>query len=265
MLPLANSYYLLSYSNHAAKFVGSKAKSAASAGLSGANLGISKTTPPSCQSHTASKRVDFNSCSEGNVDHKEATTPPEILRFLIAQRDKCLDKIADVGLSFSHPYFVYHHPPVYTCEEAEKYCPNVQKHVRDHQMSDSLVVGSMKNLFLRDKKKHFFLVTALDETQIELKKVCKQIGGKGGSVSFGKEDMLKEHLGVIPGSVTPFGLLNDKDSKVTFFVDENFFEQCDFIAIHPNANNSTVAMHKDDFKRFIEAETGHVLNILPKS
>merc|ERR1712167_526203 len=88
------------------------------------------------------------------------------------------------------------HPPVYTCEQAEKLCP-------DATMNGGVTLA-MKNLFLRDKKKKFYLVAACVKTEIKLKEV--KFAKK---VVFASPEALKEKLNLLPGSVTPFGLLND--------------------------------------------------------
>jgi hypothetical protein len=209
--------------------------------------------------------VCFNTADAGNADHPEAETGAEKLKFLIEQREKCLERISGASADFQFPYFVYHHPPVYTCEEAEKYCPDAQAHIRSHQNSASITVGAMKNLFLRDKKKNFFLISALDNTKTEMKVVAKKVGAKGGSISFGKEDKLLELLNLVPGSVTPFGLLNDTTGSVKYFLDESCMEEgSDYLAFHPNACNCTVAMHWRDVCSFIQNEAKHTVNTLPK-
>jgi Ala-tRNA(Pro) deacylase len=234
--------------------------------LKNAALGGSRAmTSPASSDVTASKCVCFNGADAGNADHAEAETPPETLKFLIEERDKCLQRISDAAADLQFPYYVYHHPPVYTCEEAEKYCPDAQAHIRSHQQSESLNVGAMKNLFLRDKKKNFFLISALDDTKTEMKVLVKKIGAKGGSLSFAKEDKLKELLNLVPGSVTPFGLLNDTAGSVTYFLDELcMVEEYDYLAFHPNACNCTVAMHWRDVCSFIKNDAKHEVNVLPK-
>lgn len=94
-----------------------------------------------------------------------------------------------------------------------------------------------KNLFVRDdKKKHFYLISVQEEKQIDLKKLQEIIGSR--RLSFASEKDLQEIMGLEKGSVTPFGVLNDKNKSVKVFIDERYNDRT--IAIHPNENTMTV-------------------------
>ena len=182
-------------------------------------------------------------------------TSEEKLHFLIEQRDKCLTKLEEFANSgaFKHPYHVYHHPPVYTCEEVEKLCPKIE---------EGLKCGEMKNLFLADKKKKIYLISALVDTEVNLKAIAKLLGTK--DLRFASEEKLKENLNLLPGSVTPFGLLNDSECLVKYFLDKKAVDTCDHFGFHPNSCIATVAIHKEDFLAIIQETSmgNHQVNII---
>jgi Ala-tRNA(Pro) deacylase len=111
-----------------------------------------------------------------------------------------------------------------------------------------------KNLFVKDKKGRFFLITAKDETAIDLKRAHEAIGASG-RLSFGSGDQLREMLGVEPGSVTPFAVVNDRDGRVTMILDANLMAH-ERVNFHPLVNSMTTGVSREDLVRFLEA-TGH--------
>ena len=117
-----------------------------------------------------------------------------------------------------------------------------------------------KNLFLKDKKGSLFLVTALEDAAIELKSLHNRVGAKG-RFSFGSAGQMMEMLGVEPGSVTPFGVLNDNGRQVTVVVDEALMTYEQFNA-HPLTNTMTTTIATPDLLKFLRA-TGHEPMILP--
>jgi Ala-tRNA(Pro) deacylase len=119
-----------------------------------------------------------------------------------------------------------------------------------------------KNLFLKDKKGSLYLVTALEDAAIELKSLHNRIGAKG-RFSFGSADQMRETLGVEPGSVTPFGAVNDTQGRVTVALDAALMTH-DLINAHPLTNSMTTALAREDLLRFLRA-TGHEPLILPVS
>jgi len=113
--------------------------------------------------------------------------------------------------------------------------------------------GHCKSLFLKDKKKQIWLVVALEDRQIDLKELPRRIGS--GRLSFGKPELLLEVLGVHPGSVTPFALINDPGHQVNVVLDADMLQH-EPLNYHPLHNEATTAISAADLKRFIEA-TGH--------
>ena len=110
----------------------------------------------------------------------------------------------------------------------------------------------IKNLFLRDKKRTYFLLTAAQNRNIDLKKLRSAIGAKG-ALSFGSRDSLMKLLGVEPGAVTPFGVMNDQDKNVTAFLDKSLIET-PTINAHPLRNDMTTTLNINDLLKFMNAE-----------
>lgn len=119
--------------------------------------------------------------------------------------------------------------------------------------------GHTKNLFIKDKKGRYFLLTFLQDAEVDLKTVHHKIGAQG-RVSFGKPDALMEFLGVEPGSVTAFGIINDTDNQVALILDARLMDH-DIIHCHPLRNTATTAIAVEDLKKFVIA-TGHELQII---
>ena len=130
------------------------------------------------------------------------------------------------------------HPPLFTVEESK-------------ELRGEIPGGHTKNLFLKDKKGRLFLVVALENTEIELKRLHTIIGASG-RLSFGKADLLMEKLGVVPGSVTPFGVINDQDQDVTVVLDARMME-FDVLNYHPLVNTQTTTIGRDDLVAFLKS------------
>ena len=134
------------------------------------------------------------------------------------------------------------HEPVFTVAESQ-------------ELRGTLPGGHSKNLFLKNKKGDLWLVTAAEDAAVDLKALTKTLGA--GRLSFGKPDLLLEVLGVTPGSVTPFGLLNDAEKRVTFVLDGRLAAM-DPLNFHPLVNNATTAVSTADFRKFLTA-CGHTV------
>jgi len=134
------------------------------------------------------------------------------------------------------------HEPVYTVAESQA-------------LRGTLTGGHSKNLFLKNKKGDIWLVTAAEDAAVDLKALTKTL--QAGRLSFGKPELLLEVLGVEPGSVTPFGLINDPDHSVTFVLDERLAAM-DPLNFHPLVNNATTAIGTADFRKFLE-DCGHTV------
>lgn len=122
--------------------------------------------------------------------------------------------------------------------------------------------GHTKNLFLKDKKGSYFLVTVLEDAEVDLKQIHHIIGASG-RVSFGKPEALMDLLGVVPGSVTVFGLVNDGAHQVKVVLDSALMQN-EIINAHPLTNEATTTIARDDLLKFVAA-TGHEPVILKVS
>jgi Ala-tRNA(Pro) deacylase len=129
------------------------------------------------------------------------------------------------------------HEPVFTVEEAER-------------LYASQPGGHTKNLFLKDKKGGFWLVVARDDLAVDLNALSRAIGSP--RFSFGSTELLVETLGVPPGSVTPFALINDPGRRVRVVLDEGLFA-LEPLNFHPLRNDRTTAIASADLLKFIRA------------
>lgn len=153
------------------------------------------------------------------------------------------------------PYEVYHHEAVMTVAEADVLVPR-------------LAIPT-KNLFLTDKRGHFYVVTTDEHTAIDLKRLHKQLGCK--RLSFANEELLMEKLGLVQGSVTPLGVLNDESHEVVVvFGRELEHRRFD---CHPLVNTATMFVEMDDIAPLLRdfgatvvfcdttCETGHAADV----
>jgi Ala-tRNA(Pro) deacylase len=130
------------------------------------------------------------------------------------------------------------HPPLFTVEDSQK-------------LRGEIEGGHTKNLFLKDKKGNYFLLTAQEDSQVNLKTLHKLLGGSS-RFSFGSAEKMEEFLGVTPGAVTAFGIINDRDGALTFALDQRLLEQ-DKINCHPLVNTATTTLACQDLLKFAEA------------
>ncbi|KQR51536.1 prolyl-tRNA synthetase associated domain-containing protein [Brevundimonas sp. Leaf168] len=105
-----------------------------------------------------------------------------------------------------------------------------------------------KNLFLKDHKGRLWLISARQDTVIDLKRAAAVMGS--GRLSFGNETLMWETLGVRPGSVTALGLINDIDRRVTFVLDQRLWD-ADIVNFHPLTNTATTALDQSAFRRVL--------------
>ena len=121
--------------------------------------------------------------------------------------------------------------------------------VQDSVEKRGVIYGAhSKNLFLKNKKDKFYLISCEENDQIKLKKISKSLDF--GNVSFAKEEYLLKYLGIKPGSVSPFALLNDKNSVVNFFLEKKLYDN-EFVNFHPLINNATITMQTNEFIKFM--------------
>jgi len=133
------------------------------------------------------------------------------------------------------------HPPAFTVEEARA-------------LRGTVAGSHTKNLLLRDKKGTLFLVVAPEDAAIELKSLHRLLGASG-RFSFGSPELLRELLGVEPGSVTPFAVINDKAVRVTVVLDAAMMAH-EVLNFHPLVNTGTTTISREGLLKFLEA-TGH--------
>jgi Ala-tRNA(Pro) deacylase len=155
------------------------------------------------------------------------------------QETQVLGALANLGIAYER----FEHPPVATVAEAEA-------HWRD------IDAAHCKNLFLRNQKgdRHYLVILAHSK-RADLRRVADQVGD--GKLSFASPERLMKYLGITPGSVSPFGLLNDAERHVRVYVDRDVL-QATRITFHPNDNTVTLALSVADFERFLQ-HVGHVV------
>lgn len=130
------------------------------------------------------------------------------------------------------------HPALYTVAESQR-------------LRGEIAGGHTKNLFVKDRKDRFFLLVVEEDAQVDLKSVHGSIGASG-KVSFGKPEALLDLLGVEPGSVTVFGVINDKRNAVQVVLDESLLQHA-VINAHPLTNTATTSIGRQDLLRFLQA------------
>lgn len=116
-----------------------------------------------------------------------------------------------------------------------------------------------KNLFVRDdKKRNFYLISVKGDTRVDLKEFRAKNDTR--RLSFASENDLMDVMGLIPGAVSPFGILNDSEGKVQFYIDEAFLAEPGLIGIHPNDNTATVWVKTEDLIAIIK-ENGNQVHV----
>lgn len=156
--------------------------------------------------------------------------------------DQLLSHLAELGVETE----TVRHPPLFT--------------VADSQALRGEIGGAhTKNLFVKDKKNSYFLITVEEDATVDLKSLHREIGG-AGRLSFGRPEKLMELLGVAPGAVTVFGAINDTAGAVRIVLDKGLMEN-PVINAHPLTNEATTSIARDDLLRFLES-TGHEPAIL---
>ena len=134
-------------------------------------------------------------------------------------------------------HHTYRHPPVFRVEEGAK-------------IKAVMPGGHSKNLFLKDHRGQLWLISALGDTRIDLKALPAILGS--GRLSFGSEERLHAALGVRPGSVTAFALINDPGRQVRFVLDKALLDH-ETVNFHPLSNDATTAVSSDGLMRFLDA------------
>lgn len=163
-----------------------------------------------------------------------------------ASRQDLLAFLADLGLDVA----TRDHPAVFTVAEST-------------EIHDEIPGGHTKNLFLKDKKGRIFLVVALHDAEIDLKLIHQLIGAQG-RVSFGKPDLLMEVLGVLPGSVTPFALINDREGQRVTPIFDAAMMDVEPLNFHPLENTATTTISREGLLAFARA-CGHEPRVIAVS
>ena len=132
-------------------------------------------------------------------------------------------------------YNLFVHPPLFSVDDSKKFRGKIKG-------------AHTKNLFLKNKKNKFYLFSCLENTIIDLKLLKKNLNL--GNISFAKENYLKKILALNPGSVSPFGLLNDTNNMVDFYLDKKLTKY-DLINFHPLENTSTITISLKKFINFM--------------
>ena len=145
--------------------------------------------------------------------------------------------LRDLGIAFE----IHEHPPFHTVEES--------RHLRG-----SIPGAHCKTLFLKDRNDALFLVVCLEHRRLDMKWLQGVIGS--ARLSFGRPELLMETLGVRPGAVTPFALINDRESRVVQVVLDRKMMRTPILNYHPLHNEATVTLARNDFERFLSA-CGH--------
>ena len=159
--------------------------------------------------------------------------PPEPTAEPLYDRDRLLTWMAENGID----QVTHDHPAVFRVEEGL-------------ELKAAMPGAHTKNLFLKDKKGKLWLISARQDTVIDLKRAPRTIGSD--RLSFGNEGLLYETLGLRPGSVTALGLINDPDHRVTFLLDKALWD-ADIVNFHPLTNTATTAMTQDQFRKALAA------------
>jgi len=153
-----------------------------------------------------------------------------------ATRQQLLDRLAELDIA-TH---TVEHEPLFTVADSSR-------------LERELAGAHTKNLFLKDDAGALFLVVALSSTRVDLKALARKLGA--GRFSFGKPELLMEVLGVPPGSVTAFAVINDPARRVRVVIDAELMAY-DSINCHPLENTATTSVARDDLLRFIRS-CGH--------
>ncbi len=153
---------------------------------------------------------------------------------MTAQETGVIARLTELAIPFTR----HEHPPVATVDEAAHHWAGID-------------ATHCKNLFLRNQKgtRHYLVVLTATK-KADLRAVAEQIGD--GKLSFASPERMMTHLGLTPGSVSPFGLINDREHAVRVVLDRDF-QQATRLAFHPNINTATFTVAAADFKKFLDA------------
>jgi len=151
---------------------------------------------------------------------------------MTAQESPVYERLSALGIAFVR----HEHAAVATVDEAAEHWAGI----------DAM---HFKNLFVRNQKgtRHYLLIVRHSK-RADLRAIADQIGD--GKLSFGSPERLMTHLGVTPGSVSPFGLIHDRDQRVRVVIDRDL-KSADRVSFHPNINTVTITLSRPDFEQFL--------------
>ncbi len=154
-----------------------------------------------------------------------------------------MDRLRSLGIDFR----LFNHKAVFTVAESQT-------------IEQDIPGVHCRNLFVRDKKENMFLITLKNETKVDMKRLPPVIGSD--RLSFGSAERLWQYLGVRPGSVCPFSIVNDTDKKVRMVLDKAMME-ADLVSYHPLLNTMTVTLKPKDLVKFVEScgHTPHIVDL----
>ncbi len=147
--------------------------------------------------------------------------------------EQLLERLDALGIEYRY----YQHPQVFTVDEARCHCSHIPG-------------GHCKNLFLRAKKKQYWLLVLEADARVDLDGLARHVGAS--RFSFASRERLLQILGVIPGAVTPLALINDHDQRSRVVLDQRLMD-FQTVNFHPLINAATVSVRPDDLLRFIRA------------
>ena len=182
--------------------------------------------------------AQYSRCSAG----RKSAVPVALLpisdydRAMPATPEDLLQRLDELGFATQ----THAHPPLFTVEESKA-------------LRGQIPGGHCKSLFLKDRKGQLWLIVALEDTPVELNRLHARLGA--ARFSFGSAELLEQTLGVKPGSVTPFALINDEEHRVRVVLDSTMLAH-DLLNYHPLSNDRTTTIRSADLVAFVEA-CGH--------
>ena len=191
-------------------------------------------------------KIVRNSVTVLRADHASAVCSKGSIRLLPIMSVSPDDLFAFLD-RLDIPHKTMRHPALFTVEQSQS-------------LRGQIAGGHTKNLFLRDKRGALYLVSALEDAEIDLKSLHRRLGASG-RFSFGSAEQMRATLGVEPGAVTPFGALSDTEALVTVVLDAAMMAHAT-LNFHPLVNTMTTSIGRDDLVRFLAA-TGHAARIEP--
>lgn len=151
-----------------------------------------------------------------------------------ATEEELLNKLVELGIETT----LFRHPPLFTVEDSQN-------------LRGEIPGGHCKSLFLKDKKHNYILAVLSEDRRVDLKALYKSDLVPAGRLSFASAERMIDTLGIKPGAVTPFSLINVENKDLIVILDKGMLEN-DYLNYHPLHNEATLTIHKDDLVKFIK-------------